>query len=49
MGDILTQEEINELINALNKGELDVEKIKESRKEKKVRNYDFNFPEKFAK
>lgn len=49
MGDILSQEEINDLINALTKGELDVEQIKEAKKEKKIRTYNFNFPEKFAK
>lgn len=49
MGDILTQEEINQLIAALNTGEIDVTQIQAATQEKKVRNYNFRTPNKFAK
>ncbi len=49
MGDILSQEEINELIKALSSGELDVEQIQTAKEEKKIKSYNFRKPEKFAK
>ncbi len=49
MGDILSQSEIDELLKALNAGEIDVNQIKTTEKEKKIRNYDFRRPSKFAK
>ena len=48
MGDILSQDEIDQLLNALNSGELDADEIKENT-EKQVKNYDFARPSKFSK
>ena len=48
MGDVLSQSEIDNLLNALSKGELDVEDIKEN-EEKQVKEYDFARPSKFSK
>ncbi len=48
MGEVLSQNEIDSLLAALNNGELDVEEIKESG-EKQVKNYDFARPSKFSK
>lgn len=49
MGDILSQNEIDDLLKALNTGELDVKEMQTSSKEKKVRVHDFRRPSKFAK
>lgn len=49
MPDILSQNEIDDLLAALSTGEVDVTDIKEEKKEKKVRKYDFSRPDKFAK
>lgn len=49
MGDILSQNEIDDLLNALNTGEIDVQEIGETSDEKKVRSHDFRKPNKFAK
>ncbi len=48
MGDVLSQNEIDNLLHALTSGELDAEEIKNS-KEKPVKNYDFARPSKFSK
>ncbi len=48
MGDVLSQNEIDSLLQALTSGELDVEEIKES-SEKQVKDYDFARPSKFSK
>lgn len=48
MGDVLSQNEIDNLLAALTSGELDVEEMKEN-KEKPVKNYDFARPSKFSK
>ncbi len=48
MGDVLSQNEIDNLLNALTSGEVDVEEIKNT-KEKPVKNYDFARPSKFSK
>ena len=48
MGDVLSQSEIDNLLNALSSGELDVEEIKENN-EKQVKDYDFARPSKFSK
>ena len=48
MSDVLSQNEIDALLNALSSGELDVDEIKESG-EKKVKDYDFARPSKFSK
>ncbi|NMB32955.1 MAG: flagellar motor switch protein FliM [Clostridium sp.] len=49
MGDILSQNEIDELLNALNTGELDVGKISSESEGKKVKLHDFRRPSKFGK
>lgn len=48
MGDVLSQNEIDNLLAALSSGELDADEIKEQN-EKVVKNYDFNRPSKFSK
>lgn len=49
MGDILSQNEIDELLNALNTGEIDVHEINSTKEERKVKVHDFRRPSKFAK
>ncbi|MCX8130315.1 MAG: flagellar motor switch protein FliM [Clostridia bacterium] len=49
MGDILSQNEIDELLKALNTGEIDVQQMQTTTQEKKVRSHDFRRPSKFAK
>ncbi len=49
MSDVLSQSEIDALLQALSTGEVDVTEIKEETKEKKVKKYDFRRPDKFAK
>ncbi len=48
MSEVLTQAEIDKLLNALNTGELDAEEFKDTN-EKQVKNYDFSRPSKFSK
>lgn len=48
MGEVLSQNEIDNLLQALSSGELDVEEMKDSG-EKQVKNYDFARPSKFSK
>lgn len=48
MSDVLSQSEIDSLLQAISTGELDVEDMKESA-EKQVKNYDFKRPAKFSK
>ncbi len=48
MGDVLSQEEIDRLLQGLNSGELDAEEMKET-PEKITKNYDFKRPAKFSK
>ena len=48
MGEVLSQSEIDNLLKALNSGELDLEEIKD-KDEKQVKNYDFARPTKFSK
>ena len=48
MGDVLSQNEIDALLNALSSGELDVDEIKENG-EKQEKDYDFARPSKFSK
>jgi len=47
MGDTLSQEEIDNLLNALSNGELDADQLNEA-PEKSVKNYDFARPSKFS-
>ncbi len=49
MGDILSQNEIDELLKALNTGEIDFQQMQTTTSEKKVKNHDFRRPSKFAK
>lgn len=48
MGEVLSQNEIDSLLQALSSGELDAEEIKDN-SERQVRNYDFARPAKFSK
>lgn len=48
MGEVLSQSEIDNLLQALGSGELDMEEMKDSR-EKAIKNYDFARPAKFSK
>ena len=48
MGDVLSQNDIDNLLQALSSGELDAEEIKDS-DEKQIKNYDFARPAKFSK
>jgi flagellar motor switch protein FliM len=49
LSDVLSQNEIDDLLNALSTGEVDVHEIEDETKEKKVKKYDFRRPDKFAK
>lgn len=50
MADVLTQQQIDELLNSLNSpGGKAIEEIEEKDTDKKVKNYDFNSPKKFTK
>ena len=49
MGEVLSQSEIDELLKALNTGELDVSNIQTTDREKHIKKYDFARPSKFAK
>ena len=48
MGDVLSQNEIDNLLAALSSGELDADELQDSG-EKQVKNYDFERPSKFSK
>ncbi len=48
MGEVLSQNEIDSLLQALSSGELDMDEVKDS-PDKQVKNYDFNRPAKFSK
>lgn len=48
MGEVLSQSEIDALLNQLSSGELDVEQM-QGNEEKPVKNYDFSRPTKFSK
>ena len=48
MGEVLSQNEIDNLLAAYSAGELDVDQLQEN-KEKQVKNYDFSRPTKFSK
>ncbi len=49
MPDILSQQQIDELLMGLNTGELDLDEIDEKASEKKIKEYDFRSPKKFTK
>lgn len=49
MGDILSQNEIDDLLMQLSSGEIDAQLFKKETGEKKIKNHDFSRPSKFAK
>lgn len=49
MSEILSQSEIDALLQALNSGELNVQEMKEVEKSRKIKKYDFRNPQKIAK
>lgn len=49
MSDILSQNEIDSLLKALNTGEVDMTEIREDQTENKAKKYDFKSPKKLAK
>lgn len=49
MAEILSQSEIDALLNAFSSGELNVNEIKDADKGKKIKKYDFKNPQKIAK
>ncbi len=49
MGDILSQNEIDNLLKALSSGEIDANEIQTTTQEKKIKSYDFRRASKFAK
>lgn len=49
LSEILSQNEIDSLLDALTTGEVDVSDIKDESKEKKIKKYDFKSPKKLAK
>jgi len=49
VADVLSQSEIDNLLKALNSGEIDVDEIKDQSSELQVKNYDFKRPAKFSK
>jgi len=49
LSEILSQSEIDALLQALNSGELNVQEMKEVEKSRKIKKYDFRNPQKIAK
>ena len=49
MAEILSQEEIDELLSALSTGEVAVEKAQHESRQRRVKKYDFRRPDKFSK
>lgn len=49
MSDILSQEEIDALLAALSRGEVDADSLRQEQTKKKIRLYDFRRPNKFSK
>jgi len=49
VGDILSQNEIDDLLKALSTGEIDAKEIQSTTQEKKIKNHDFRRASKFAK
>ena len=47
--EVLSQDEIDALLSALSKGEVDAESLKQEQTRKKIRVYDFRRPNKFSK
>lgn len=49
MAEVLSQSQIDDLLNNLNSGEIDIQEIESHSKEKKVKEYDFRSPKKITK
>ena len=49
MSDVLSQSQIDDLLNSLQSGDITVNELEEQGSEKKVRPYDFKIPKKFTK
>ena len=49
MADVLSQNEIDELLSAISTGVVNAENIKQEQKQKKIKLYDFKRPDKFSK
>ena len=49
MGDVLSQNEIDALLSALSDGQVDVEEMRTTKNQKRIRVYDFKRPNKFSK
>ena len=49
MADVLSQNEIDELLSAISTGVVNAENIKQEQKQKKIKLYDFKQPDKFSK
>ena len=49
MSEVLSQSQIDALLNAVRSGEKDLEEQKEQNQEKQYRKYDFSSPRKFTK
>lgn len=49
MADVLSQNEIDELLSAISTGVVSAESIKQEQKQKKIKLYDFKRPDKFSK
>lgn len=49
MGDVLSQSEIDSLLQAMSSGEFDVDDMKQAADERSIKNYDFKRPAKFSK
>ncbi|MDI6601745.1 MAG: flagellar motor switch protein FliM [Thermoanaerobacteraceae bacterium] len=49
MSDVMSQQEIDALLNALNRGELDANQMEKDEKKIEVKTYDFRRPNKFSK
>lgn len=49
MAEILSQSQIDDLLNNLNSGEIDIKEIESHSKEKKIKEYDFRSPKKVTK
>ncbi|HCC08304.1 MAG TPA: flagellar motor switch protein FliM [Clostridiales bacterium] len=49
MSDVLSQNEIDDLLNALNSGDFDINQASAAKGEKKIKKYDFARPSKFSK
>ena len=49
MTEVLSQDEIDQLLNALTSGEVDAEDMSKNQDQRKIKLYDFKRPDKFSK